>query len=394
MKFRNREMTIESIVQSFNAGKISIIPSFQRRTVWKLKDRQKLVRNILRERPIPAVFLYKEQDGSKVVYNILDGKQRLETLILFVAGSRPKELKVDAAGDYFKNNPALEEMGFGVRVQNPQDALVTFRDLTSDQVARFREYPIATIEIDMHSDENPVPLNELIDLFIDINSSGKLVSRFEMVRAMKRTALFDQALKMVGRRRAHAKKSEYYKPASTDAAFVMQRLQYVSSADGYSAKVDRMWERITELVLFVNTGKHRSPAGVLKGFISAREDGVPNPDHKAMPAAKMKKLERVFEALAKAYRGFPDVPKSRLATDQPYFYTMITTLVTTDLAEEADYDFGYRLDLLAKLLIDPDMKPSLAGDVRQFMDQAKQKTTDVDRRVRRQKLFEKLFTSV
>ncbi len=35
-------------------------------------------------RPIPAIFLYKEPDGSKFTYNILDGKQRLESLRTYI----------------------------------------------------------------------------------------------------------------------------------------------------------------------------------------------------------------------------------------------------------------------------------------------------------------------
>jgi len=57
--------------------------------VWALKVRQKLVKNIVQGKPIPAIFLYKEPAGSKYSYNILDGKQRLESIILFVGNERP-----------------------------------------------------------------------------------------------------------------------------------------------------------------------------------------------------------------------------------------------------------------------------------------------------------------
>lgn len=67
-------MTVEDIVSAFNAGKISLVPPFQRGTVWSLNHRQKLIVNMLKQRPIPAIFLYKEADGSKYRYNILDGK--------------------------------------------------------------------------------------------------------------------------------------------------------------------------------------------------------------------------------------------------------------------------------------------------------------------------------
>ena len=51
-------------------------------------------------KPIPAVFLYKEASGSKYSYNILDGKQRLESLILFIASKRP-DLRIPNWRKYF-----------------------------------------------------------------------------------------------------------------------------------------------------------------------------------------------------------------------------------------------------------------------------------------------------
>ena len=73
----------------FNDAKINLIPPFQRGHVWTLPTRQKLVQNIVNNRPIPAIFLYKEAVGSKYTYNILDGKQRLESLLLFIGSKRP-----------------------------------------------------------------------------------------------------------------------------------------------------------------------------------------------------------------------------------------------------------------------------------------------------------------
>ena len=44
----------------------------------------------MRAKPIPAIFLYKDADaGSRYSYNILDGKQRLESILLFVGNERP-----------------------------------------------------------------------------------------------------------------------------------------------------------------------------------------------------------------------------------------------------------------------------------------------------------------
>jgi uncharacterized protein with ParB-like and HNH nuclease domain len=83
MKYVNREMKIDQIVGYFNEKKINLIPPFQRGTVWPITFRRKLIQNMVQARPIPAIFLYKQEAGDKLSYNILDGKQRLESLILF-----------------------------------------------------------------------------------------------------------------------------------------------------------------------------------------------------------------------------------------------------------------------------------------------------------------------
>src|ERR1700676_1566772 len=93
-------MKIDQIIGYFNQHKINLIPPFQRGTVWNLATRQRLIVNMIQARPIPAVFLYKQAEGAQFAYNILDGKQRLESLILFV-GSDRTDLRVENVEHYF-----------------------------------------------------------------------------------------------------------------------------------------------------------------------------------------------------------------------------------------------------------------------------------------------------
>src|SRR6266581_1605283 len=93
MKFKNSEMKMEDLVGNFRAGKINLIPPFQRGRVWSLPLRKKLLENMVRGKPIPAIFLYKQPDGSMYSYSILDGKQRLESILLFV-GDKRSEIRI------------------------------------------------------------------------------------------------------------------------------------------------------------------------------------------------------------------------------------------------------------------------------------------------------------
>lgn len=100
MHYTNSQMKLDQLIGYFNGKKINLIPPFQRGHVWKPETRKKLLENMVAGRPIPAIFLYKEPVGSQFEYNILDGKQRLESLLLYI-GSQRGDLFVTNVKDYF-----------------------------------------------------------------------------------------------------------------------------------------------------------------------------------------------------------------------------------------------------------------------------------------------------
>ena len=65
---------------------LDLEPPYQRRSVWSLRDRRYFLDTIFRGYPSPAVFLHKRFiEGDKSVYEVVDGKQRLETILMFVS---------------------------------------------------------------------------------------------------------------------------------------------------------------------------------------------------------------------------------------------------------------------------------------------------------------------
>ena len=65
---------------------LDLDPSYQRRSVWSPKEQRFFLDTIFRGYPSPAIFLHKRVDpvSGKQVYEVVDGKQRLETIIRFV----------------------------------------------------------------------------------------------------------------------------------------------------------------------------------------------------------------------------------------------------------------------------------------------------------------------
>ena len=63
--------TIFELCNLFDGNHINLSPGFQRQSVWVEKERAKLIDSILRNYPLPAIFLYKREDNGKPVYDEL-----------------------------------------------------------------------------------------------------------------------------------------------------------------------------------------------------------------------------------------------------------------------------------------------------------------------------------
>lgn len=71
-------------------GRLDLEPSYQRKSVWTRRDRQYFLDTIFNNYPSPAIFLHKDiDDQGNTTYHVVDGKQRLETILLFVDNKLP-----------------------------------------------------------------------------------------------------------------------------------------------------------------------------------------------------------------------------------------------------------------------------------------------------------------
>lgn len=69
-----------------NRGLLDLKPPYQRHSVWTPKERRYFLDTIFNTYPCPPLFLYKTlSDDGISTYHVVDGKQRLETIINFAA---------------------------------------------------------------------------------------------------------------------------------------------------------------------------------------------------------------------------------------------------------------------------------------------------------------------
>jgi Protein of unknown function DUF262 len=83
----NRITTIQQVTWFLDLKKsnqLDLNPSYQRRSVWMPKDRRFFMDSVLKGYPCPAIFILKDTTDQGVTeYQVVDGKQRLETIFMF-----------------------------------------------------------------------------------------------------------------------------------------------------------------------------------------------------------------------------------------------------------------------------------------------------------------------
>ena len=80
--------SIQSVYGWHAAERLFVNRRYQRKLVWTLEEKQKLVESILNRYPIPAILLAEKDDGSGHL-EIIDGLQRLNAITSFIEGCFP-----------------------------------------------------------------------------------------------------------------------------------------------------------------------------------------------------------------------------------------------------------------------------------------------------------------
>jgi hypothetical protein len=173
------ERTINELCLMFRNRQINLEPGFQRQSVWTLRDRQRLIHSILSSYPVPSIFLYQRNHRGRLVYDVIDGKQRLETVFMFTQQGRFRRQR-------FNVKLASED---GYEWLDWKDLRRRYPDLRH----RIESYKIQTAEVQGE-------LSNIIDLFVRINSTGKPLTSGEKRHARFYTSRFlKQAEHLVGR---------------------------------------------------------------------------------------------------------------------------------------------------------------------------------------------------
>ena len=78
--------SIQSVYSWYRADKLYVNRRYQRKLVWTLEEKQRLIESILKGYPIPAILI-AERKGTDGTYEIIDGLQRLHAIVSFIETS-------------------------------------------------------------------------------------------------------------------------------------------------------------------------------------------------------------------------------------------------------------------------------------------------------------------
>lgn len=83
----SNNITISEFYENETLGKYNYDVKYQRRSdAWSIEKQSFLIDSIMKNYPIPPIFLHAKVDSEtgKTVYDVIDGKQRLTTIIKFI----------------------------------------------------------------------------------------------------------------------------------------------------------------------------------------------------------------------------------------------------------------------------------------------------------------------
>lgn len=359
LQFRHDTLTISDLVGRLGNGVLNLSPTFQRKSVWRDRDRDLLIKSLIRGFPIPAIFLYKRNDGGCLRYDVIDGKQRLETIFRFMGAMRGAfTVKMDVTGI-----DGTQQVNSVSLKRNKQHLTVLRPHLEA--------YRLSVIEVDGD-------LGDIVELFVRINSTGKPLTPQE-----KRNAKYSGSDLLQAATSLANKLEPKFDKLGVFKATQKSRMKHV--------------EFCAEIILSLHQGDVLNKKAAVDRVMAA----------KAMPVAQLKKsTAAAFATISLVEKMFPDLATTRFKQIVD-FYSLVVLVgkLQTEGAILIDkhrnamaWDllkaFGVKVDNMRE----QQRKVLGAGEgqenYRDYLMTVSQMTDDISQRRRREKLLREIIGSV
>lgn len=128
-----------------NDETLEISPKFQRRAVWLEKERSLLIETLLNFLPFPEIYIQVETDPEtgKQKYVVVDGQQRMTSILKFLTNEFPLPINDSWKGEYFRDlDPKTKESLWdyqivvrSLRKTNDEEIRSLFTKLNTNNIA-------------------------------------------------------------------------------------------------------------------------------------------------------------------------------------------------------------------------------------------------------------------
>jgi hypothetical protein len=154
-----KQFSLRNILDLIDDGDLELAPDFQRNTVWKARQKSRLIESVLLQIPLPAFYFAEDANG---MMRVVDGLQRLSTVHSYVRGRQQSFALADL--EYLK---AAEKKRFG--------------ELTPAMQRR-----INNAQIVVHVIDPTTPSEVKYDIFKRINTGGTPLNAQEIRHCMSK----------------------------------------------------------------------------------------------------------------------------------------------------------------------------------------------------------------
>ena len=161
------DWTTETLLNQLQRGNIDLNPRFQRRDAWTVSRKSRFIESLIANLPIPQIVL-AERKGRRGQHIVLDGKQRLLSLLQFTGSGTGKH-----------NNFRLEDL----EVLTDLDGL-TYQELRENAATRHRYNSLLNQTVRSVVIKNWPDVTFLHLVFLRLNTGSVTLSPQELRQAM------------------------------------------------------------------------------------------------------------------------------------------------------------------------------------------------------------------
>ena len=155
---------LTALLESWKSGKLNTRPGYQRKYVWSQKKASRLIESVLRGRYIPPILLNRrvelDNEDLPTIYfdSVLDGQQRVRTLLSYYDGWNPFESRVESGPSMVRKKWKLTGL-----VHLPELNGLAFSELPPEYKKMLACYVVRTVLIEGNNKK------DLIEVFTCLN---------------------------------------------------------------------------------------------------------------------------------------------------------------------------------------------------------------------------------